>query len=139
MSIVGEDNVRPVKLSELDEGVMIFRDGDNRIYEVCELKDEILMDDGEDHHEFGGWYTAKEMTWNPDIRSVLEDYIVNHYEDGNMYEGWVDRALDAITTEGIGKVEEVLSEMFCSVSEHYEADKPVEVDVFPVCKDTHND
>lgn len=127
---LGGEDVKEIKLSKLDDDTPMFREDENYLYEAREIKNGILFE-GEEYHKYGDWYTAKEMKWIPCARNMVEEYMIQHYESGQMYEGWDEYALDCIDKESVKKIQKMLNEMFGSVGEYYKADKSVEIDISP--------
>lgn len=114
-----------IKLSALADDIEISVEESSTVYTVADLKREIL-ELGEPHHLTPNWYTIKRRKWNPDAEYMIERYL--EQEDDQMYEDWLERALECINNEHINKIQAVLDEAFKG-DYYFTYEEPVEIDI----------
>lgn len=119
-----------VKLSQLDDSVFVSIEDSNLIYTVEELVHEI-RELGEPHHETTKWYTVKKQHWSPWAARMVELYLENECQD--MYDGWVDRAMDCCTVEVVDKIQAIMDKAFKGdyATLYWTYETPVEIDIYP--------
>lgn len=124
--------MKKVNLSELNDDVLIAREDSIGINTVGELKHEITILK-EPHHERYNWFTVVKKKWKPCALSMLTDYVINHYESGEMYEGWDERAIECLTDENVKKVQMSLDEVFKGddTTVYFEPVAQINIDIHP--------
>lgn len=126
---------KKLKLSELDDDVKICREGDRTVYNVAQVKYEIL-NDYEDHYLFGGWHISEVRKWKPDAKNMIMDYLTHEYENGILYDGWLESAESCINDDVVGLINDILNNAFHKggCANYYEKIKEVEIDIVPEIK-----
>ena len=96
-----------IKLSELENDVIVIGDDLDSVYTIKDIKDD-LQDWQDEGIKF---YIAKEYHANIDARSMLESAIDSEYEH-EMYEDWDEKIWEDITEEDIEKIQVILDDIF---------------------------
>lgn len=116
-----------VKLSELEDEIEIVTEGYGKVT-VGDVKWEI--ENGDDASLIK-WYLPIDRKWKPNAEYMLSNYIEN--EEGEMYEGWYEKARDRITPQLVARIQTVLEETFSNenVRDYWEYGEQIEIDIMP--------
>lgn len=112
---------KAVKLSQLDDSVMVFQE-DEYVITANELREAIVRGDEERRK---GWIIGIPTEWTPDARYMFENYIENESEE--MFEDADETMWDQIDPL-INQIQTVLDNVKVS---YYKAGDDVEIDIEP--------